>query len=378
VSHFSETVQGATIIKLSGSSSTFSNRFKKVDHIFIAAKEAVFNRVFAFSSQLNYMSLALFLMNGLLSIYLVEKSIIGIGQVSIILAYTLLATQALQMFFEWFSQFDEALIGVQRLDEYLRLPIEENAQLPLSAEFKTGHAQESIDSGVKTLLGTENDLFIENLWLKYQSQEQPTLRNLNINIKHGQKVGIIGRTGSGKSSLISAIMKLYPYMQGSITINNDANMGLDHYRSHFAVVSQDTFFIQGSLKTNIDMFNLYSEETIITTLQQVGISLPLSYHIEEKGSNLSFGEKQLISLARCLLKDSPFIILDEATANIDPHSEHILTRTFETALKNKTQIIVAHRLVTIENCDLLIWLDRGEVKKMGPAKEVLEAFKTSG
>ena len=106
--------------------------------------------------------------------------------------------------------------------------------------------------------------------------------------------------------------------------------------------------------------------------------MSLSYQIEERGLNLSFGEKQLISLARCLLKDAPFIILDEATANIDPRSEAILTETLETALKDKTQIIVAHRLVTIEKCDLLIWIENGQIKKSGPPKEVLEAFRTSG
>lgn len=378
VSHFSETVQGATIIKLSKSSQIFSNRFKTLDQIFITAKSSVFKRVFIFSSQLNFMSFVLFLMNGGLSVYLIKKSLIGVGQISIILAYTLLATQALQMFFEWFSQFDEALIGVQRLDEYLRMPIEDNAKLPSNAEFKTGQIQESKADEMKTLPDLHNDLIIENLWLKYQSQDEPTLKSLNIRIQQGQKVGIIGKTGSGKSSLISAIMKLYPYLHGSVSINQNHEMNLEFYRSHFAVVSQDTFFIQGSLKMNIDLFNLYSEELILSTLQQVGIHLPLSFRIEEKGSNLSFGEKQLISLARCLLKNSAFIILDEATANIDPHSEQILTRTFETVLKNKTQIIVAHRLVTIQNCDVLIWLDHGEVKKMGPAKEVLEAFKTSG
>lgn len=378
VAHFSETVQGATNIKLAGSSNQFIQHFNQLDQIFVSAKETVFKRVFVFSTQLNIMSFVLFILNGFISIYLIEKKIIGIGQVSVVLSYTFLMTQALQMFFEWFSQFDEALIGVQRLDEYLRLPIENGALLPFHANFKTGQPKASSSATSKPQQAQMNSLSIQNLTLKYDSQSQPTLKNINLDIQQGQKVGIIGKTGSGKSSLISAIMKLYPFSEGHISINHDSTMSLDEYRSHFAVVSQDTFFIQGTLRENIDLFNLYSDIQVLEALNRVGISLPLYHGIEERGLNLSFGEKQLISLARCLLKDSPFIILDEATANIDPHSEAILTQTLETLLKNKTQIIVAHRLVTIEKCDLLVWMDQGEIKKSGTVQEVLEAFGTSG
>ncbi len=378
VAHFSETVQGATNIKLANSSSQFIQRFNSLDQIFVSAKETVFKRVFIFSAQLNIMSFGLFILNGVLSIYLMNKNIIGIGQVSVVLSYTFLATQALQMFFEWFSQFDEAMIGVQRMDEYLRLPLESEARLPAQAEFFTGQAQESRTVPTKLKHASTNQLHIKNLTLKYANQTEPTLKEISLDVYQGQKVGIIGKTGSGKSSLISAIMKLYPYSSGSISINEDSDMSLDYYRSHFAVVSQDTFFIQGPLRENIDLFNLYSDEKLTEILNRVGIHLSLAHHIEERGLNLSFGEKQLISLARCLLKDAPFIILDEATANIDPRSEAILTETLETALKDKTQIIVAHRLVTIENCHQLIWIENGQIKKSGPPKEVLEAFITSG
>lgn len=379
VAHFSETVQGATNIKLAQADRKFTVRFNLLDEIFLKAKQAVFKRVFIFSTQLNVMSFILFLANGFLSIYLVQKNIIGVGQVSIVLGYTVLSTQSLQMFFEWFSQFDEALIGVHRLDEYLRSPLEDQALLPHSAQFKTGHPQEktSLPPVVHNPVN-QNTLRIENVSLKYVGQKNPTLKNLSLTLYPGEKIGIVGATGSGKSSLIAAIMKLYPYSAGSITINNDNLMSLDYYRSHFAVVSQDTFFIQGRLRDNLDLFNLYSDAELTQALQQVRIYLPLDHHIEEKGSNLSFGEKQLISLARCLLGNTPFIILDEATANIDPQSEHVLTQTLETALKDKTQIIVAHRLVTVEKCDRIVWLHQGQIKKIGSVKEVLEAFKTSG
>ncbi len=378
VAHFSETVQGATNIKLAHANDKFTERFEWLDQIYLSARKLVFKRVFVFSTQLNIMSFILFILNGWLSIHLMGKNILGIGQVSIILGYTILSTHSLQMFFEWFSQFDEALIGVHRLDEYLRSPLEPDAILPQKATFETGHKLSRDFANTQEAKKAVNGvLSLENITLKYHTQKDPTLKNISLQIQPGDKIGIIGATGSGKSSLISSIMKLYPFNQGNVYIDNSQSMSLDFYRQHFAVVSQDTFFLQGSLKDNLDLAGKYPEDVLSRALNQVRIHLPLNHHIEEKGNNLSFGEKQLISLARCLLKDSPIVILDEATANIDPQSEQILTETLETALKNKTQIIVAHRLVTIEKCDRLVWIDRGQIKMMGPVDEVLKVFKAN-
>lgn len=376
VSHFSETVQGATNIRLASKNSHFLQRFIQLDRLYIDTKENLFKQIFTFSSQLNFMSFILFTTNGLISVYLIKKNYVGISEAAVVMAYTVFSTQSLQMFFEWFSQFDEALIGVQRLDEYLRSPLEKNAKLPYQARFTTGQDREKTE--VQNLPDCKEKLIIKDLSLQYKEGDPLILKNISVEIYPGEKIGIIGKTGAGKSSFISAILKLYPEKSGQIYFERNEDLDLTSYRNHFSVVTQETFFVRASLRDNLDIAHIYSQEKILQTLEKVGISIPLDYEIKEKGSNLSEGQKQQISLARALLRQSPVVIFDEATASIDPQSEEVLVHALNTELKDKTQIIIAHRLSTIQECDRLIWLDHGQIKKIGPAKEVLEAFTTSG
>lgn len=376
VSHFSETIQGAVNIKLNKKIKEFTGHFIQLDQLYIQAKKNALKKIMNFSTQLNISSFILFMVNGLLSVYLVKKEIIGVAQASLILSYSILLTQGLQMFFEWFSQFDEALIGVSRMDQYLRLPIEIHSQLPSSTQFQTGQPIESINTAQAPALPSAS-VEIKNLSLQYVSLNKPTLKNISLSIQPMEKVGLIGKTGSGKTSLISALLRLYP-TQGQILLNNQNINDLKTYRNNFSVVSQDTLFLRGSLRSNLDLSGYVTDEKITSLLHQVGLDLPLDFIVEEKGQNLSFGEKQLISLVRCLIKDAPIIIFDEATAHIDLKTEHVLEEVFNKNLQHKTQIIIAHRLETIQRCDRLIWMDNGEIKKVGSVKEVLEAFKTSG
>lgn len=190
-------------------------------------------------------------------------------------------------------------------------------------------------------------------------------------------MGIIGRTGAGKSSLISALLRLYPIQNGTILIHNERIEDVEDYRKQFSVITQDQFFIKGSLRDNLDLFGLYSDEKLKSLLEKVSLDIPLEYQIEEKGHNLSQGEKQLISLVRGLLQDTDIFIFDEATSNVDPLSEKLMQKALQNVLKGKTQIRIAHRLQTVEDCDLVMWLDHGRVKRIGPTKEVLVAFENS-
>jgi ABC-type multidrug transport system fused ATPase/permease subunit len=379
ISHFSETIQGAVNIKLNHKSDDFLQRFQTLDQKYIDSKILALNKIMSFTTQLNISSFVLFLVNGLLALFLVSHDKIGIAQASLILSYSILLTQGLQMFFEWFSQFDEALIGVQRMDEYLRHPLEPMAVLPKMAHFETGHKIISKEEELQLAkpLPENSEIEIRNLTLTYPTLSHPTLNDLSITIKPGEKIGLIGRTGSGKSSLVSALLKLYSF-SGEIIIDQKKDLGLQAYRQYFSVVSQDSLFLKGTLRSNLDLGGLVNDETILKLLSEVGLKYPLSFQIEEGGKNLSFGEKQLICLARSLIKASPIVIFDEATAHIDHETEKHLEEVFTRLLKNKTQIIVAHRLETVKRCDRLVWMEHGQIKKQGNVQEVLEAFNTSG
>jgi len=141
---------------------------------------------------------------------------------------------------------------------------------------------------------------------------------------------------------------------------------------------------QGSLRFNLDIENVHTDEELYEVLDQVGLLEwvntnvdRLEQKIEERGKNLSLGERQLLCMARCLLQQSPIVIMDEATSSVDPQSEEIMVRATEEFFSKRTQIIIAHRLSTLAKCDRILWLQKGEIVALGPTAEVLPRFKNT-
>lgn len=378
VAHFSETVQGSVIIRQNHKQKMFTDKFLEYDQKYLTSKFQVFWNVTRFSLELNVLSAIFFALNGLVCLYLIRSQIIGVGLASVVLSFTLLATNTLQMFFEWFSQFEEALVGVEKLDEYLRSEIEPGALLPVHSDFMTSHPKKTkpIKGAHEPATTTlpEFHLQVENLQFRYPKSTHLILNSVSFKLKDGEKLGIIGRTGSGKSTLISALLHLYPIEAGVMLVNGKNEMDVEKHRALFSVISQDQLFLTGTVRDNLDLFKTHSNHQIETILKQVGLKFSLHDPIFEKGQNLSQGEKQLLSLARGLLQKAEIFIFDEATSNVDPHSETLMNRALTDVLSSKTQIRIAHRLQTVEDCDQILWLDHGLVKKLGPTKEVLVAF----
>lgn len=378
VAHFSETVQGSAIIRQNDKAKMFTDKFLEYDQKYLTSKFQVFWNVTRFSLELNVLSAIFFALNGILCLYLIHNNIIGIGLSSVVLSFTLLATNTLQMFFEWFSQFEEALVGVEKLDEYLRSDIEPGALLPWQSDFTTSHPKKPRPSKIVadhlTSPPSDYHLQVENLQFRYPKSSHIILNSISFKLKDGEKLGIIGRTGSGKSTLISALLHLYPIEAGAMLVNGKNEPDVEKHRALFSVISQDQLFLTGTVRDNLDLFKAHSNHEIETILKQVGLKFSLNDPIFEKGQNLSMGEKQLMSLARGLLQKAEIFIFDEATSNVDPHSETLMNRALTDILSSKTQIRIAHRLQTVEDCNQILWLDYGSVKKLGPTKEVLGAF----
>jgi ABC-type multidrug transport system fused ATPase/permease subunit len=157
---------------------------------------------------------------------------------------------------------------------------------------------------------------------------------------------------------------------------------LQIYRRLFSYIPQDPILFRGSLRENLDLNQEISDEKLIEILNLVEMQnwasvQGLGQVIEEKGSNVSVGEKQLICLARALIHEAPVVIMDEATSSVDPQSEEILVRTTDRVFQGRTQIIIAHRLSTLRKCDRVLWLDQGQIKRLGPTDEVLKEFSAS-
>jgi len=397
IAHFAETTQGASTIRSFRRQASFMERFKRLDQYFLNQKLRTTVRVLRFSFQMNSLSALLLLMTGISAYFLVRNGLASVGSVGVAFSFIALSGNTVQMFFEWLTQFEEAMIGMERLDQYLRKDLEPGNLLPSTAAFKTAHPKyeptiEKYLHNRKLTNERSASVKVEGLWFKYREDLPWVLKNVNFEVKAGERLGIVGRTGSGKSSLIQALFYLYPLQKGRIAVNDhspkihntETGMDLNLYRRSIAFIAQDPVLFQGTLRMNLDIDRSLSPERLLEVLDQVGLkewvlaqSEGLDMKIEERGKNLSLGERQLLCMARCLLQEAPVIIMDEATSSVDPQSEEILVKATEEFFSDRTQIIIAHRLSTLEKCDRILWLHNGEIQSLGPTREVLPRFEAA-
>lgn len=216
---------------------------------------------------------------------------------------------------------------------------------------------------------------------QYAPQAPMVLKDINLSIKPGQSVALVGRTGSGKSTTIALLQKFYEPTRGEIRIDGVslAAIAPQKLRPRLGVVQQDGFVFSGSLLSNITLFNpKITRERALAAAEQAQCHEILRKHggldgrIDERGSNLSSGERQLLAFARVLAFDPDILVLDEATANIDSVSEKAIQKATEVITKGRTSVIIAHRLSTIVKCDQIVLLDQGRIVEQGTHAELLE------
>lgn len=227
----------------------------------------------------------------------------------------------------------------------------------------------------------KGDITFENLSFAYTPRE-PVLKNINFEIKAGQKVAMVGATGSGKSTIASLIYRFYEYNSGAIRLDsrNVRDYELNYLRSQMALVLQDVFLFSDSIYNNITLRDpSISREKVIEAAKKVGVhdfimSLPnnYDYDVRERGGVLSMGQRQLISFIRAYVNDPGILILDEATSSIDSETERLIQHATNQLTKGRTSLIIAHRLSTIRNADLIIVLEKGRVIEQGDHKSLLE------
>jgi ATP-binding cassette subfamily B protein len=208
------------------------------------------------------------------------------------------------------------------------------------------------------------------------------LKNISFQVKAGETVALVGHTGSGKTSIISLLNRLYQIQQGTISVDGvsiDA-YDTDRLRKGIGVVLQDVFLFSGSVLDNITLRNPeITREQVEQAAKMIGVhdflmKLPggYDYNVMERGSTLSLGQRQLLSFIRALLYNPAILILDEATSSIDTESEMLIEKAIDTLISGRTSIVIAHRLSTIRKADKIIVLDKGEIKEMGSHQELLQ------
>ncbi|MGZ8558531.1 MAG: ABC transporter ATP-binding protein [Chitinophagaceae bacterium] len=223
---------------------------------------------------------------------------------------------------------------------------------------------------------------LEKVWFAYNN-ENYVLKDISFTIQPGETIAIVGHTGSGKTTIISLLNRMYHIQQGAIRIDdvNIENYELDFLRKNIGVVLQDVFLFSGSVMDNITLRNTeISKEKVIEAAKLIEMHdfimrLPggYDYNVMERGATLSMGQRQLLSFIRALLYNPSILILDEATSSVDTESEQLIQHAIDTLIQGRTAIVIAHRLSTIRKADKIIVLDKGEIKEMGSHVELLQA-----
>jgi len=227
----------------------------------------------------------------------------------------------------------------------------------------------------------KGEIEFQNVWLRYNDNGD-VLKDISFKIKPGEKVALVGHTGSGKTSIISLISGLYPYQKGKILVDGReiSEYSLEELRGNIGIVQQDIFLFSGTIKDNIILGNeAITPEEMKQVAEYVNVddfieSLPGKYMepVMERGATFSVGQRQLIAFARVLAYNPAIFVLDEATSNIDTETEILIQDALKKLMENRTSIIIAHRLSTIQNVDRIIVLHKGKIREEGTHQELLK------
>ncbi|KAL3266144.1 hypothetical protein HHI36_010329 [Cryptolaemus montrouzieri] len=212
------------------------------------------------------------------------------------------------------------------------------------------------------------EILFENVILQYHEDSAPILNDLSFSVGGGEKIGIVGRTGAGKTSIVSTIMRL-GIVTGTIRIDSydTQYIPLDILRSRIGVISQDPVLFSGTLRYNLDPLQEFDDNVLYKALEKVELGKTskefknLDYHILEEGSNLSLGQKQLICLARTIIREHRIILLDECSSNVDADTDNLIQNIIRKDFDQCTVLTITHRLNTIMSCDRIMVIDLGKI-----------------
>lgn len=352
----SERIVGTEDIRANGATNYIMRRFYQIVRNWLPLNLKANMTLF----QVGAVSLFLFLCGNAIVIslgaYLWSRGLATVGTVYLLYAYTGSLSQPLSQIQTQLQDLQQAEAGIQRID----------ALLSLESTLKDG-------PGAKLPPGALSVSF-HNLSFRYVPGE-PVLRDLSFHLPPGQILGVLGSTGSGKTTLARLLFRMYDPQQGEISIGDVAlrQTRLQDMRRRIGLVTQDVQLFQASVRDNLTFFNpTISDQRILEVFDDLGLSqwyrsLPagLDTELEPNGEGLSAGEAQLLALTRVFLSDPGLVILDEASSRLDPATEYLLEHAIEKLLVGRTAIVIAHRLAMLERADLILILENGQILEQG-------------
>ena len=267
----------------------------------------------------------------------------------------------------YITQLEISMIGLERCRTLLKIEAEKNPEKNITQELEEKNWP------------NEGKINFINYFASYRPDSPLILKNLNLEIKPGEKIGIVGRTGCGKSSIVLSLSRIIEPKKGKILIDDqDIKMvNLEYLRDKLSIVAQDPFLIESTLRDNIDPLHRYTDEEILKVVNDFGIfrnlgKEKLDFKIKENAKNISIGEKQLINFARAAIKKNKIIILDEATSSLDIETERIIKDNLKKYSGNSTVIMIAHHLNMVKECHTILVIDKGEIAELGSYTDLLK------
>ncbi|XP_063286386.1 multidrug resistance-associated protein 1-like [Pelobates fuscus] len=364
-SHFNETLLGASVIRAFGEQKQFINinDYRVDENQRAYYPSIVSNRWLAI--RLEFVGNCIVLFASLFAV--ISRYTLSPGLVGLSVSYALQVTTYLNWLVRMSSELETNIVAVERVKEYADLEQEAPWTIQQAApESSWPH---------------EGKIEFRNFCLRYREDLDLALKNINATIHGGEKIGIVGRTGAGKSSLTLGLFRINESAGGEIVIDgyNIADIGLHDLRFKITIIPQDPVLFSGSLRMNLDPFEKYTDEEIWTALELAhlknfisGLPNKLSHECSEGGENLSIGQRQLVCLARALLRKTKILVLDEATAAVDLETDGLIQSTIRKEFEDCTVITIAHRLNTIMDYTRVIVLDKGQIVEFDSPNNLLQ------
>ena len=356
-----EHLSGMAVVQAFAAEGRELGKFKKInaEHRFANIKA-----IFAYSVFFPIVEVVLAISTGLL-VWFIAGNALDAGLLMSFILYLNQLFRPLRVIADKFNVLQMGMVAAERVFKVMDNP---DQMPPDSAD--------AIDAGI-----LKGNIDFKDVWFAYK-EDQYVLKGINFSIGAGQTAALVGHTGSGKTSIISLLNRLYTIDKGALLLDQKPVTAytLESLRRNIGVVLQDVFLFSGSILDNITLRNpAISEAEVVNAAKLMGLhdfimQLPggYHYHVMERGATLSLGQRQLISFIRALLYNPAILVLDEATSSVDSETELLIEKATETLITGRTSIVIAHRLSTIRKADLIIVLDKGEVKEIGNHESLLQ------
>jgi ATP-binding cassette subfamily B protein len=359
-----EHLSGMAVVQAFAAEGRELNKFKKIN---AEHRLANIKAIFAYSVFFPIVEVVLAISTGLL-VWFIAGNALDAGLLMSFILYLNQLFRPLRVIADKFNVLQMGMVAAERVFKVM----DNSDQMPPDSP-------DSVDAGI-----LKGNIDFKDVWFAYK-EEQYVLKGINFSIGAGQTVALVGHTGSGKTSIISLLNRLYTINKGDLLLDQKpvTAYSLESLRRNIGVVLQDVFLFSGSIIDNITLRNpAITEAEVINAAKLMGLhdfimQLPggYQYHVMERGATLSLGQRQLISFIRALLYNPSVLVLDEATSSVDSETELLIEKATETLITGRTSIVIAHRLSTIRKADLIIVLDKGEVKEAGNHESLLQKGK---